>query len=725
MGEPKMFTVILKKPFGLDFEEKAACVIVSNIQTEDAAGGAAHWNSRQKSEESKVAVGDELVGAFDAGDREDLEGNSLAQVLTILEGIEDRAVTLELRRRPAPPKTLPFLADLKKPLGLVIGAGKGQVIILSIEPGANAEKWNQTDEATAQNGWRQIQVHDHLLAYYTEGQRIDISKEPYHNVLKHVRNHVGGVMQLELAHCPLGAKCSFATTASKKPKTPASKDALLLAKKAFRGEDQEAFRNTLQSEGHAVEETFFVSVVKPFGLTIGAVGKRVIVTALKDGGAVAGWNREMAKDQHGKFLNISKQVVIGDQVLAIWVDGKRVLPQMTYANVVKFVKELSPKHKVVLQFIHLPPGLLQVTLPGVTLTGCGFRSILWRVYLTIIPPDVTTKQMFITANHHRAEYQTLLGKYPILKDEELAAVRTTLEENPLDTEAAAKFNNYLEHDEEVIKMLRKDISRTFSEMSYFQQGDTQQMLERILFIWTREQGAITDGQHYQQGMHELLAVVVMCLIKDIQRADETRRYSNTAGQKKEEKEKVKWIDVLTKDYLEHDAFCIFSHLMHTVQPFYSGASFVPGHTDATQPFLYFKVQQIHYNLLARYDPELFAHLEKANVLPQLFLIRWLRLLFTREFKIEQSFVIWDGILQSKGIELVDYFCVAMISYIRETLLAMNPSHCLTKVFHYPNLENHQVEDVMKLAQGLYTGAISKHGQPKPRTMSSLFASVFS
>jgi len=81
------------------------------------------------------------------------------------------------------------------------------------------------------------------------------------------------------------------------------------------------------------------------------------------------------------------------------------------------------------------------------------------------------------------------------------------------------------------------------------------------------------------------------------------------------------------------------------------------------------------------------------VLPHLYLIRWLRLLFTREFNIEQSFIIWDVLLQSKGplpvkpqfkqlsvgMELADYVCVAMLSFIRDQLLAEDAAHCLTKV----------------------------------------------
>merc|ERR1712110_340000 len=170
-------------------------------------------------------------------------------------------------------------------------------------------------------------------------------------------------------------------------------------------------------------------------------------------------------------------------------------------------------------------------------------------------------------------------------------------------------------------------------------------------------------------MHELLAVIVMVFIKDIQKCVSMKKMSAEKNEAEtNETSRLKWFDIPNQKYLEHDAFELFSHLMLILVPYYTGASLVVGAPDAKQPFLYYKVQEIHFVLLRQYDPQLWAHLEEANVLPQLYLIRWLRLLFTREFTIEQSFIIWDELFKSKGMELADYFCVAMLCYIRESLL---------------------------------------------------------
>jgi len=142
--------------------------------------------------------------------------------------------------------------------------------------------------------------------------------------------------------------------------------------------------------------------------------------------------------------------------------------------------------------------------------------------------------------------------------------------------------------------------------------------------------------------------------------------------------------------------------MTSALPLYTGASRVQG-GEGKQPLLALKVHKIHYELLRKFDPELYNHLETANVLPQLYLIRWLRVLFTREFTISQSIVIWDAIFQSKGMELADYLCVAMLSYIRADLLSEDPTRCLIKVFHYPSLDDQEVRELLQLARGLYDG----------------------
>jgi hypothetical protein len=48
--------------------------------------------------------------------------------------------------------------------------------------------------------------------------------------------------------------------------------------------------------------------------------------------------------------------------------------------------------------------------------------------------------------------------------------------------------------------------------------------------------------------------------------------------------------------------------------------------------------------LQRLDNELFQHLEENEILPELFLTRWLRCMLSREFGVNTSMELWDYML---------------------------------------------------------------------------------
>lgn len=110
-----------------------------------------------------------------------------------------------------------------------------------------------------------------------------------------------------------------------------------------------------------------------------------------------------------------------------------------------------------------------------------------------------------------------------------------------------------------------------------------------------------------------------------------------------------------------------------------------------------KVNRIQDQLVKRHDVELHMHLNRLEIAPQiygmsvlytfvsvclmLFLIlscvqlppslclsysRWVRLLFGREFPLQDLLVVWDALFaDSITLDLVDYIFVAMLLYIRD------------------------------------------------------------
>lgn len=84
------------------------------------------------------------------------------------------------------------------------------------------------------------------------------------------------------------------------------------------------------------------------------------------------------------------------------------------------------------------------------------------------------------------------------------------------------------------------------------------------------------------------------------------------------------------------------------------------------------------------DPELKAHLEGLDIVPQVFLIRWIRLLFGREFEFGSVLTLWDVIFaEDSSLEIVDHICLAMLLRIRWHLLDSDYNNALGYLLRYP------------------------------------------
>merc|ERR1712013_600877 len=74
-------------------------------------------------------------------------------------------------------------------------------------------------------------------------------------------------------------------------------------------------------------------------------------------------------------------------------------------------------------------------------------------------------------------------------------------------------------------------------------------------------------------------------------------------------------------------------------------------------------------LLRRHDPTLCARLEKLEIFPQIYGIRWLRLLFGREFVFRDTLILWDAIFaDSCPPRLCDQLVVSLLMAVRDLLL---------------------------------------------------------
>ncbi len=190
---------------------------------------------------------------------------------------------------------------------------------------------------------------------------------------------------------------------------------------------------------------------------------------------------------------------------------------------------------------------------------------------------------------------------------------------------------------------------------YFREPSTQNMLLDILFVYCK----LNRDIGYRQGMHEVLAPIVWVVSRDA--IDPIRLGADHADSD------GSMMSNLDPTYVEHDAFTLFGAIMQTVKGFYEMGSNNQPTTSGllnSSPIVE-RSKRIHENYLHHADPELAEHLTAIEILPQIFLIRWVRLLFGREFPFDDVLALWDILFaEDPGLDLVDLVSVAMLLRIR-------------------------------------------------------------
>lgn len=186
--------------------------------------------------------------------------------------------------------------------------------------------------------------------------------------------------------------------------------------------------------------------------------------------------------------------------------------------------------------------------------------------------------------------------------------------------------------------------------------------------------------------------------------------------------------VLSEKFMEHDAYCMFDALMSGIHGCFAMASFFGyspasgSHTGLT-PVL--EACSAFYHLLAVVDSSLHSHLVELGVEPQYFGLRWLRVLFGREFLLQDLLLVWDEIFsadnsartgttdedsRNHSFRIVDCprgtvilgMAVSMILYLRSSLLSTeNATCCLQRLLNFPeNIDLNKIIQKAKLLQTL-------------------------
>ncbi|KAM9231607.1 TBC1 domain family member 5 [Leptosomus discolor] len=330
--------------------------------------------------------------------------------------------------------------------------------------------------------------------------------------------------------------------------------------------------------------------------------------------------------------------------------------------------------------------LATIRLKGINgqLRSSRFRSVCWKLFLEVLPQD--RSQWIKTTSDLRTSYNMI--KEIHITNPRKAGQQDLIINNPLSQDEGSLWNKFFQ-DKELRAMIEQDVTRTFPEMQYFQQENVRKILTDVLFCYARENEQLL----YKQGMHELLAPIVFILHCDHQAFS----HASEAAQPRQAFEEMKVL--LNPEYLEHDAYAMFTRLMKTAEHWFStfehdsqkekDVMITPMPFARPQDLgpsiaIVAKVNQIQDHLLKKHDIELYMHLNRLEIAPQIYGLRWVRLLFGREFPLQDLLVVWDALFaDSITLNLVDYIFVAMLLYIRDALISSNYQTCLGLLMHYP------------------------------------------
>ncbi|KAJ5574363.1 uncharacterized protein N7459_008790 [Penicillium hispanicum] len=322
---------------------------------------------------------------------------------------------------------------------------------------------------------------------------------------------------------------------------------------------------------------------------------------------------------------------------------------------------------------------------GGKLCNDGLRSICWRVSLLFegLDRDQWSQKIAESRDAYGALRAHFL-KY-IEHPDDLESTVDPLaddEESPWQT---------LRNDEQLRAEISQDVDRCLQENFFFQEPATKLKLIDVLFVYSK----LNPDVGYRQGMHELLAPILWVVDRD-----SVQRPSKNSLENKDDSLMLRLLD---HKFVEHDSFTLFLSVMQTARVYYEHGETKSANGQIEVIPIVNRCQYLHQEALMIIDHELAEHLQAVDVLPQIFLTRWLRLLFGREFPFDDVLMMWD-VLFAHGLrsDLVDFTCIAMLLRIRWQLLKADYSNALSMLLRYQSPQPHPpqtfVHDALYLEQ---------------------------
>jgi len=348
------------------------------------------------------------------------------------------------------------------------------------------------------------------------------------------------------------------------------------------------------------------------------------------------------------------------------------------------------------------------------LTKENLRPMAWKIFLGVLPDTTSLREWVEIISNQREEYKKKLKKFCKIKK---------FVGDPLGGNKKKKKNDGPIEDTDLKNLINKDLDRTHQEIDLFLQNKIKNILANVLYIWSKENSTVS----YRQGMNELLAIIFIAFYP---------YYFTCTRKPKTTKEDI--IEYLKDINLYKDDIYIYFHDEDEIQSelFYTFEALMKkGMTNLFDPYILqkddpgYKIYEIFPQMwkddsnenkptyvyrrcsllikekLKSLDNDLYAHFKKIDLNCEVFLQRYLRCIFCREFNLNDVYIIWDIIFYDNYVNkdkekydfiYMEYISIAMIFKIRDKLKDADQNECFTTLFKYPEIKD--IMDIIKLSK---------------------------
>ncbi|XP_059610804.1 TBC1 domain family member 5 [Phlebotomus argentipes] len=352
-------------------------------------------------------------------------------------------------------------------------------------------------------------------------------------------------------------------------------------------------------------------------------------------------------------------------------------------------EELSSVEKYELEWIELCTDLSQcehlLKLRERAIEGdlkvSKFRSICWALLLRAFQYDPVN--WLLQRREARLAYRELKTQF----NHNPYQGNLSSNDDPLSQSNESVWNQHF-CDQELSKLIRQDVQRTFPGIDFFRKASIQEIMTNILFCYARSNPLIC----YRQGMHELLAPLIFIIHSDHRVLSHVQDLVKSVNHTLEE--------LLDPEFLEEDSYALFVKLMEKMEKYYKISGIVPdpsGHLPSVSSTssraskdnavgeIEKYVKSLQNNILARHDIQLQDHMAKLDVPLSILAIRWFRVLYGREFSFMDILILWDAIFASgSDLELIPYVAATILISVRDVVLTADYSTVINTLMKYPN-----------------------------------------